>query len=232
MDLDHGEGVDENQEEEAMFSAHKMLLLTSIDHLANMDTEKVITLLKRRGLLDNHDCQMINHEKTSFDQNSMIIDKLIGRGETAFDSFFKILTTIDQVSAEKLLPVQHRILWFTSHPKYAAAVTYALREYFDCDAHLKMEPHDSYLLQRGRIFKREIPNEDLKKDTDEVCEQARMARDVELYLAYPTSERGDNPQKALKDVFKAVGSKVTVAILSGVCVYFECIFVRIFFTKF
>ena len=114
VDLDHGEGDDENQEEEAMFSAHKMLLLTSIDHLANMDTEKVITLLKRRGLLDNHDCQMINHEKTSFDQNSMIIDKLIGRGETAFDSFFKILTTVDEVSAEKLLPVQHCILWFTS----------------------------------------------------------------------------------------------------------------------
>ena len=46
VDLDHGKGDDENQEEEAMFSTHKMLLLTSIDHLANMDIEKVITLLK------------------------------------------------------------------------------------------------------------------------------------------------------------------------------------------
>ena len=91
----------------------------------------------------------------------MIIDKLIGRGETAFDSFFKILITVDEVSAEKLLPVQYCILWFTSSPKYAAAVTYALGEYFVRDAHLKMEPHNSYLLQRGRIFKREIPNEPL-----------------------------------------------------------------------
>ena len=218
MDLDQSLG---DEEEEAMFSAHKSLLLSSINHLANMDTEKIITQLRKRGLLDNHDCEMINHEKTAFDMNSMIIDKLLGRGEAAFDTFFKILSSVDVASAEKLLPVQYRILWFTSSPKYAAAVAYALEKYFDCDALLKTEgrkPHDSYLLQRGRIFKRDIPTEILNSNADENCDQVRLAQDVELYLAFPRSERGNTPRKALRDVFQALGSNMTVAILSGVCV--------------
>ena len=202
-----------------MFRAHKMLLENSIDNLAKMDPEKVITQLKRQGLFDEHDCQLIRHEVTTRDKNTKIIEALQGRGPSAFDTFFKILSSIDKTSAEKLLPVQHRILWFTSSPRYAATVTYALEKYFDRDAMLKSErptQNGSYRLRKGRIFKRRIPTKIL--NSDEGSELARLAQDVELYLAFPISERGDAPRKALMDVFQELGSKTTVAILSGVCV--------------
>ena len=199
-----------------MFRAHKTLLEKSINDLANMDPEKVTTQLKRQGLLDNHDCQIIHRKETTSDKNTKIIEELQRRGPTAFDTFFKILNSIDEASAEKLLPVRHRILWFTSSPRYAATVTYALEKYFDRDAMLRQNKHGSYLFRKGRIFKRSIPTKILNSDED--IELVQLAQDVELYLAFPVSERGDTPQQALKDVFEALGSKVTVAVLSGVCV--------------
>ena len=202
-----------------MFTAHKMLLEKSIGELANMDTKRVISQLRSRGLLTDYDLQVINHLSTASDKNTKIIDELKGRGPTAFDTFFQILSSIDTTCAEKLLPVQYRILWFTSSPRYAAAVTYILEKYFNA-LMLKTEgqkPRGSYLLRRGRIFKRHIPSKIMNSDTDENCDLVRMAQDAELYLAFPISERGDTPQKALREVFQELGSKVTVAILSGVC---------------
>ena len=205
-----------------MFTAHKMLLEKSIGDLANMDTKRVISQLRSRGLLADYDLQVISRLSTASDKNIKIIDELKGRGPTAFDTFFQILSSIDTTSAEKLLPVQHRILWFTSSPRYAAAVTYILEKYFNDQNTLLLKtegqkPHGSYLLRRGRIFKRRIPSKILNSDADENCEIVRMAQDAEFYLAFPISERGDTPQNALREVFQELGSKVTVAILSGVC---------------
>ena len=216
MTMPEDKGDEGDDEEIGMFRAQKTLLENSIDDLAKMDPEKITTQLKRQGLLDEHDCQLICHEVTQHAKNIKIIEVLQGRGPTAFDTFFKVLSSIDEASAAKLLPVKHCILWFTSSPRFAATVTYALEKYFDCDAVFKSEKHGSYMLRKGRIFKRRISTKIL--NSDEGSELAKLAQDVELYLAFPISERGDTPRKALTDVFRELGSKMTIAILSGVCV--------------
>ena len=212
-------GDEDGDEEIGMFRAHKTLLENSIDDLANMDPEKVATQLKKQGLFDEQDCQLIDHEVTKRAKNIKIIEMLQGRGPTAFDTFFKVLSSIDEASADNFLPVKHRILWFTSSPRYAATVTYALEKYFDRDTVFKSErqkQRGSYMLRKGRIFKRRLSSDTLKDD--EGSEPAKLAQDVELCLAFPISETGDTPQKALTDVFRELGSETTVGVLSGVCV--------------
>ena len=202
-----------------MLEEHRTLVDDNEAELVSMDAGKMLTQLMRRGILDHEDYQVVNSRPTSKGKNTEILQQVKKRGPTAFDIFFQALNSIDErhVSfAEKLQPVRHRVLWFTSSPKHAAAVSYALEKY----AHNTLSMTEgrksqrSYLLRRGRIFKRDISSKARKLN----CDAVRLAQDIELYLAFPISERGDTPRKALRGVFEALGAKMDVAIMSGVCV--------------
>ena len=195
-----------------MLGQHRNLLQTNEHEFANMDTEKMLTQLIRAGKFDRTDYETVKNQRTTEAKNAKIIELLPGRGSDAFNIFFQILCSIDDRLACKLQPVRHRILWFTSSPKHAAAVDYTLQTYYrgTLSATERRNSKKNYLLRRGRILKRPINSE---SDPDQVL----LARDVELLLAFPKSEKGDTPHKALLEVFEDHGAEMQVAVLSGTC---------------
>ena len=198
-----------------MLQKHRDLLQSKESELTGMDTDKVLAQLTRAGKFSHTDCEIVNAEPTTVEKNPKIIELISGRGSDAFDVFFTSLCSIDgdhARMAEILQPVRHRILWFTSSPRHAAAVAYGLETYYDSvlTATERRNSKKNYILRRGRCFKREV---DSRSDYNHVL----FARDVEVYLAFPTSEKGDTPRKALLEVFEDHGREMQAAVLSGAC---------------
>ena len=212
--------ADDSDGEEAMLLEHKSLIEANVADLITMDPEKMVTQLVRRGILIREDCELISSQFTTREKNEKIIRVLKQRGPKAFDTFFQSLNSIDErhiTLSEKLQPVRYRILWFTSCPRDAAAVAYGLETYDGSiltNAGGRKSQH-SYILRRGRIFKKDLGS---KTERERDMDLVPLARDVELYLAFPISERGDTPRKALMDVFAQLGTRVDMAVMSGTCV--------------
>lgn len=203
-----------------MLWEHKGLLETKEAELTTMNPDKVLTQLMRSGIFTHEDCEVVNSQNTTSQKNGKIIHQVKQRGPEAFDVFFQSLNSIDEHHielAEKLQPVRHRILWFTSSPRDAAAVAFSLKTYDDTylSSTRRWNSQSNYLLRRGRIFKRDLSSKTAReKDLDMVL----LAQDAEVYLAFPISERGDTPRRALEEVFADLGAKMDVAVMSGVCV--------------
>ena len=214
---DHEE--DDSDGEESMLREHKTLLADKEADLSGMDTDKMLTQLVHEGVFAQDDCEIVRSHllPTKREKNGKIIHLVKQRGPEAFDKFFQSLDAIDVALGERLQPVKHRILWFASSPKHAAAVAYCLEKYAGTvlsRTRSKNRSKTSYILQRGRIFKRDLSKRSIQDNPDVIP----LARDTLLYLACPISERGESPSKALREVFEDHGKTMDIAVMSGVCV--------------
>ena len=222
-DVGGGWENDDSDDEEGMLWEHKSLIEDSVAHLITMDPDKMLTQLVRRGVFDHDDyLEIVSNQvqQTPREKNEKIIRILKQRGPKAFNGFFQSLNSIDErhiVLSEKLQPVRHHILWFTSCPRDAAAVAHSFETY---DGSIltnvggRKSLH-SYILRRARIFKKDLSS---KTERERDMDLVSLAQDTELYLVFPISERGDAPRKALMEVFADLGARMDVAVMSGTCV--------------
>lgn len=224
--MDRGDAGDgwksDGDDEEGMLWEHKSLIENNEAYLVTMDPDKMLTQLVRRGVFDHEDYETVSNplKQIPKEKNEKIIRILKQRGPHAFESFFESLNSIDEHHvdlSQKLQPVRHHILWFTSCPRDAAAVAYSFETYDGSvltNAGGQKSKH-SYILRRGRIFKKNLSSKiERERDLDLVP----LAQDVELYLVFPISEKGDTPRKALMEVFADLGTRMDVAVMSGACV--------------
>lgn len=213
----------EGEIDECSFLAeHRDLLTENLVPLCDkMEPLKVVTQLRKQGVFQQYDREIVLGYTTSRERNEKIFDLLYTRGPEAFDKFINCLKSINSQHSKlayTLQPVRYRILWFASSPSQAAAVVYVLEKYGKAKfLDITNRTVDSkYIVRRATIFQRVIKSSDdgVVDNLDDV----KYANEVEVCLVFPICSKDEFVNHAMSASFEHVCPEADVVVMSGVCV--------------
>lgn len=187
-----------------MRAEYKDLLEANLVRLCEVvNPAQVLSRLLKSGIFKQYDVERVNHEVTSQEKTSLIIETLMDRSFEALSEFLCILASIDSSHYDlgrEIQPVKHCVAWFTPSPAHAAAVVYALEEYAGAkfSKMARCGESKSLIVRRARVFPREfgkdedpdntiMPNDldedSLPLDTQEIIKSSHQ---TEVCLVFPT----------------------------------------------
>lgn len=161
-----------------------------------MDPAKVLSRLKKSGVFQKYDVERVDHQTTTQDKVTLILEIMMERSFEDLSQFLCILASIDYDLAILVQPVNYHIAWFVPSPAHAAAVVYVLEKYAGAKFTKITRCGEMLAVRRARVFPREFekdeePDDPVLPDEDSLPvdaeEAVALSHQTEVCLVFPTA---------------------------------------------